>query len=77
MHPLVSNLQDMSEQDITAKLSDLYKKMAIANRTGNGALLSQLRMVIDDYQSEFNKRKQAELQKLSKDNNFDDFINIG
>jgi hypothetical protein len=77
MHPLVSNLQDMSEQDITAKLSDLYKKMAIANRTGNGALLSQLRMVIDDYQSEFNRRKQAEIQKLSKDNNFDDFIDIG
>lgn len=67
----------MSEQDITAKLSDLYKKMAIANRTGNGALLSQLRMVIDDYQSEFNRRKQAEIQKLSKDNNFDDFIDIG
>ena len=52
----------MSEQDITTKLSDLYKKMAIANRTGNGALLSQLRMVIDDYQSEFNRRKQAEAQ---------------
>jgi hypothetical protein len=77
MHPLVPNLENMSEQDITAKLGDLYKKMAFANRTGNGALLSQLRMVIDDYQSEFNKRKQAELQKLSKDNNFDDFINIG
>ena len=43
-HPLISNVDDMTTEQLQEKISELTKKLGIALRTGNGHLCNQLRM---------------------------------
>lgn len=70
-HPLISNLDSLSVEELTEKISELNKKLGIAYRTGNGHLCNQLRMAIESYQTKY-------LEKTRKDSGsgFDEAINI-
>lgn len=73
-HPLISNLEDLSVEQLTEKITELNKKLAIAYRTGNGHLCNQIRMAIESYQNKF----QEKIRKQNGDNgsNFDEIIDI-
>jgi hypothetical protein len=48
-----------------------------AMRTGNGHMAEQIRMLLNDYQTEVNRRQQKILDDLaSKNNNFSGIIDI-
>jgi hypothetical protein len=70
-HPLIKNLNELSNQELLDKISELHKKLAIAARTGNGHMCDQIRMALESYQNQYN-------EKTRKDSGtpFDDVIDI-
>jgi hypothetical protein len=70
-HPLIGNLDSLSEQELTDRITELHKKLGIAMRTGNGYLCNQIRMAIESHQSKYQDRI-----RKNPDNNFDQIIDI-
>lgn len=70
-HPLIKNLNELSNQELLDKISELNKKLAIAARSGNGHMCDQIRMALESYQNQFN-------EKTRKDSGtpFDNVIDI-
>ena len=75
-HPLIGNLDDLSIDDLSAKVSDLNNKLSIAVRTGNRHLCNQIRMALNSYQNKYQEKLQDSYRKQSTDINFDDKIQI-
>ena len=55
-HPLISNLDNLSLEQLSEKISELNKKLGIAYRTGNSYLCEQLRMAIESYQTKYQEK---------------------
>lgn len=55
-HPLIGDLSNLTEDELSAKISDLNKKLAIAARTGNGHLCDQIRMAIESHQAKYSEK---------------------
>ena len=55
-HPLIPNLDELSADELSAKLNELNKKLGIAYRTGNAHLCNQLRMAIESYQNKYQEK---------------------
>lgn len=70
-HPLIPNLDSLTEQELLDKITELNKKLGIAYRTGNAYLCNQLRMAIESYQTKYQER----LRK-GTDTAFDEIIDI-
>lgn len=70
-HPLISNLDDLSSEQLLDKITELNKKLGIAVRTGNHYLCNQLRMAIESYQNKYNEK-----QRGGPATAFDDVIDI-
>lgn len=77
-HPLIPNLDHLKIEELGAKISELNKKLRIAQNTGNGHLCNQIRMAIESYQVRHNQLLDEMYQKSSKDlgKNLDDKIDI-
>lgn len=73
-HPLIGNLEDLTADELSSKITDLYSKLNFATRTGNGNLCNQIRMAIESYQSRYHAL--LEQQKQKSNVNFDDKIKI-
>ena len=77
MHPLSPNLSELSDADLQKKHSELTTKLNTAYRMGSYALVSQIQMMLEDYQFELQLRQQKMMQELlAKDNKFKDIIEI-
>ena len=50
-HPLIANLDGLTEQELLDKINELNRKLGIAYQTGNGHLCNQLRMAIESFQT--------------------------
>jgi hypothetical protein len=70
-HPLISNLNDLSLEQLSEKISELNKKLGIAYRTGNAYLCDQLRMAIESYQTKYQEKLRG-----SSGTPFDEVIDI-
>lgn len=55
-HPLIPNLDSLSEQELLDKITELNRKLGIAYNTGNSYLCNQLRMAIESYQNKYQER---------------------
>jgi hypothetical protein len=75
-HPLIGSLEELTLEELSAKVNELGKKLGIAARSGNGQLCNQIRMAMENYQNMYQTKLQASYQKAQDDNNFDDKINI-
>lgn len=73
-HPLIGDISELSIDDLGAKINELYKKLGIAQKTGNGFLCHQLRMAIESYQSRYHQKLQEQNKQNPRD--FSDIINI-
>lgn len=71
-HPFIVSLEDKSLEDLQNTISGLYSKLTYATRTGNGALISQLNMVIESYRKEYSKR----MDEMMKNQNISTKINV-
>lgn len=74
-HPLIGNVENLSIEELSAKISDLNRKLNIAMRMGNADLCNQIRMAIETYRNKYIEKSELLLRKNSP-NNFDDIIDI-
>jgi len=74
MHPLTPDLSKLSMEELSAKHSELLKKITMAYRWGNADLVQQLQMIMEDYQTELNDRNRRQLEEMQK--NSKQFKNI-
>jgi hypothetical protein len=75
-HPLIGPLDELTLEELGAKVNELGKKLSIAARSGNGHLCDQIRMAMENYQNMYQTRLQDSYKKAQGDSNFDDKINI-
>jgi hypothetical protein len=70
-HPLISNLDNLTVDQLQERITELNKKLTIAYRTGNGHLCDQIRMALESYNTKY-------FEKLKKGNGdpFDEVIDI-
>jgi hypothetical protein len=62
-HPLIGNLDNLNTEQLTAQISDLSRKLGIANRTGNAHLCNQIRMALESYQTKYQEKLQSDYAK--------------
>lgn len=62
-HPLISNIDHLTIDELTAKISELNQKLVIAARTGNGYLCDQIRMALESYQLKFQQKSQKQYEE--------------
>ena len=65
MHPLVGNLTELSDKELSDKIMDLERKMMAAYRVMPSSI-HQFSMIMEDYKSERQARLAKEFDKLSK-----------
>ena len=68
MHPLQSNLTELSDEEFHKKRNDLLNRLGIAARMGYTDAIYQLQMLLEDYQWELERRNQVMMEKLAKNN---------
>lgn len=73
-HPLIGNLHDLTADELSSKITELYSKLNIATRSGNAHMCNQIRMAIESYQNRYQAMLEEQRQKTNV--NFDDKIKI-
>jgi hypothetical protein len=68
-HPLIGNLDNLTVEELGARVSDLQKKLNIATRSGNSHLCGQIRMAIENYQNKYNEKMQEQYTQQFKNSN--------
>jgi phosphoribosyl-AMP cyclohydrolase len=76
-HPLISNIDHLTVDELHTKITELTKKIGIAHRMGNAHLRHQIEMALATYQSRY-REKQQELWNQGKNSgtDFGDKIDI-
>ena len=77
MHPLMSDLSGKTLDELLKTQNETYKKISFAGKMGNTAMLNQLRMIVDAFQEEINKRYRAEADAAKKNPIFKDSLDVG
>lgn len=75
-HPLIGDISQLTLDELSTKVNDLYKKLAIAQRSGNGHLCNQLRMALETYNTQYQNKLRDSYKKAEGDVNFENKINI-
>lgn len=73
-HPLIGDLDSLSNEELQTKITELTNKLFIAARTGNAHLCDQIRMAIESYTNKLQAKQQKEYEDAM--GNFKDKINI-
>ena len=73
-HPLIGDLNDLTIEELSTRVTDLNQKLSMAMRTGNGHLCNQIRMAIESYQVKYQEKLQESYKK--SDTDFGDKIKI-
>ena len=79
-HPLQEEIGNLSEEDISKKIKELSRKVAIARRGRNPDMLSKLQHALQTYQGAISQRRLEEWHKKYKkergEPDLGDLINI-
>jgi hypothetical protein len=70
-HPLISNIDSLSSDELMSKINDLNRKLGIAINTGNAHLCNQIRMALETYQNKYQEKTKAEYSKQLNDAKID------
>ena len=71
-HPLIGNIDNLSTDDLSTKVTELNKKLSIAYRLGNHDLCNQIRMALETYQN----KDQEKLKSSQTGTGYDGMIDI-
>ena len=79
-HPLQEEIGNMSEEDISKRIKELSRKVAIARRGRNPEMLANLQQALMTYQNAIRERRLEEWhknnKKLRNEPDIGDLINI-
>ena len=70
-HPLIGSLEQFTADQLLTTITELNRKLGVAQRMGNSDLCNQIRMAIENHQAKYQKKLRKDT-----DNNFDDVIDI-
>lgn len=75
MHPLTGDFEKLKDSEIESKIQDLSRKYFM---THNSDVQQQISMILNDYNQELSKRRQAALEKMMKtaDKSIDNLIKV-
>jgi hypothetical protein len=75
MHPLAGDFEKLKDSEIESKIQDLSRKYFM---TYNSDVQQQISMILNDYNQELSKRRQAALEKMMKtaDKSIDNLIKV-
>jgi predicted Zn-dependent protease len=77
MHPLSPDLSKLNTEELHQKYNDLQKRLQQSMQFGNHGMISQLQLLLSDYQYEMNVRNRKQLEEIFKDNpSFSKIIDI-
>jgi len=62
-HPLINNIDDLSQEQLQERITELTRKVGIAHRIGNAQLRHQVQMALETYQNKYRERQQAQWRK--------------
>jgi len=65
-HPLQEEIANMSEEDISKRIKELSRKVAIARRGRNPEMLANLQQALMTYQNAIRERRLEEWHKNNK-----------
>ena len=79
-HPLQEEIGNMSEEDISKRIKELSRKVAIAKRGRNPEMLQDLQMALRTYQDAVRQKRIEEWhknnKKLRNEPDLGDLVNI-
>jgi hypothetical protein len=77
-HPLIGDIDNLTTDELNARVSDLSNKLNIAAGMGNAHLCDQIRMALETFRNKYKDKLQDSYKKQEKIShiNFDDKINI-
>lgn len=75
-HPFIPKLDNLSLDELQSKLSELYKKLGFATRSGNVLLCNQIRMAIETYQNAHQAKLNEMMPKPGDDDDHTTLIDI-
>ena len=79
-HPLQEEIGNMSDEDISKRIKELSRKVAIARRGRNPEMLAKLQQALATYQNAIRQRRveswHQERKKLRNEPDLGDLINL-
>jgi hypothetical protein len=75
-HPLITGLDALSVEELSQRISDLSRKLQIAQSTGNAHLCNQIRMALESHRNKYQERAQQTYAQQIKDTSLDNKIQI-
>ena len=72
-HPLIVPLDELTQDQLSEKITELNKKLGIAMSHGNGRLCEQLRMALESYNNKYQDKLR---ESYANSQSFADKINI-
>jgi len=76
-HPLINNINDLTVEQLQSRISDLNRKLAVASRSGNAYLCTQIRMALETFNSKYQEKMREQWDRQSKSGpDFSDKIDI-
>ena len=77
MHPLAPDLSKLTEEELNQKRGELQNRLMMSYRMANPDLVTQLQLLLQDYDMEIQTRNQRLIDQMSKaSKNFGNIINI-
>jgi vacuolar-type H+-ATPase subunit E/Vma4 len=75
MHPLAGDFEKFKDSEIETKIQELSRKYFM---THNSDVQQQISMILNDYNQELSKRRQAALEKMMKtaDKSIDNLVKV-
>jgi hypothetical protein len=58
-HPLIPNIDNLTTEELLAKITELNKKLGIAYRLANHDLCNQIRLALNTYQNKYTDKLRA------------------
>tara|TARA_B100000900_G_C20331748_1_gene614515 strand:- start:204 stop:455 length:252 start_codon:yes stop_codon:yes gene_type:complete len=79
-HPLQEEINNLSDEDISKRIKDLTRKVAVARRGRNPDMLAQLQKALFTYQDAIRQRRleqwHKDVKKARNEPDLGDLINI-
>ena len=77
MHPLSPDLSKLTDDELQQKRGELQNRLMTSYRMGNADLVTQVQLLLGDYDIELQTRNQKMMDQMSKaSKNFGNIINI-
>ena len=77
MHPLVSDLSNLSNEELHKKYNELMQKMNQAYRSGPTSVIPQMQMILENYRYEMDNRNRKTMEEMeAKSDKFKGLIDI-